>query len=113
VNTLLVTDVGGGVRFSVRVQPRSSRERVDGVFAGAVRIRLTAPPVDGAANDALIAFLSGALGVAARAVRIVRGATSRTKLVEVSGVTSATVRGWVGEHSGADAPARSGGGQRS
>ncbi len=55
---------------------------------GRVRVRLAAPPVDNAANDALIAFVAERLGVARRQVRIVAGATSRRKVVEVDGVAS-------------------------
>ena len=83
---------GGAVRFGVRVQPRSSRTEVAGVHAGALKVRLHAPPVDGAANEALVAFLAEALGVPRRQVRIVAGASSRAKVVEVEGVDVARVR---------------------
>ena len=83
---------GGAVRFGVRVQPRSSRTEVAGVHAGALKVRLHAPPVDGAANEALVAFLAEALGVPRRQVRIVAGASSRAKVVEVEGVEMARVR---------------------
>ena len=58
---------------------------------GALRVRLHAPPVDGAANDALVKFLADRLSVPRRGVRILTGTTSRTKMVEVEGVTSADV----------------------
>jgi uncharacterized protein len=61
------------------------------VADGALRVRLHAPPVDGAANDALVEFLADRLAVPRRGVRILTGATSRTKMVEVEGVTSADV----------------------
>ena len=61
------------------------------MHGGALKIRLHAPPVDGAANEALVAFLADRLAVPRRAIRIVTGATSRTKLVEVEGVTSSDV----------------------
>lgn len=80
--------VRGGVRFTVRVQPRASRDEVAGPYGDAVRIRLTAPPVEGAANAALIAFLSRALGVPRSSVRITRGERSRTKVVEIAGIDS-------------------------
>jgi uncharacterized protein YggU (UPF0235/DUF167 family) len=54
-------------------------------------VRLHAPPVDGAANEALVAFLADRLAVPRRGVRIVTGATSRTKMIEVDGVSSADV----------------------
>jgi len=61
------------------------------VLDGVLRVRLHAPPVDGAANDALVAFLADRLDVPRRGVRIVTGATSRTKVIEVEGVSSAAV----------------------
>lgn len=76
----------GGVRFPVRVQPRASRTEVAGTQQGALKVRLQAPPVDGAANEALVDFLAESLGVPRRQVRIVSGATARTKVVEVTGV---------------------------
>jgi uncharacterized protein len=82
---------GAGVRFRVRLQPRASRDEIAGVHDGALKIRLHAPPVDGAANEALVAFLADRLGVSRRGIRIVTGATSRTKMVEVEGVTSSDV----------------------
>lgn len=81
-----VQSLQGGVRFEVRVQPRASRTEVAGEYGEAVKIRLTAPPVEGAANDALVEFLSDRLGVSKSAVRIVRGHTARSKTVEVAGV---------------------------
>ena len=84
---------GGLVRFAVSVQPRASRTEVVGVHGGALKVRLQAPPVDGAANEALTDYLAGRLGVPRRAVRIVAGASSRAKTVEVDGVDSDRVRG--------------------
>jgi uncharacterized protein len=74
----------GLVRFDVRVQPRASRNEFAGLQNGALRIRLTAPPVDGAANEALIRFIAAELGLPQRAVRIVSGFGSRNKVVEVA-----------------------------
>jgi uncharacterized protein (TIGR00251 family) len=62
-----------------------------GVLDGALRVRLHAPPVDGAANEALVEFLADRLAVPRRGVRIVTGATSRMKTIEVEGVTSSDV----------------------
>lgn len=73
----------GTVRFHVRVQPRASRNQFAGVQNGVVRVRLQAPPVDGAANEALVAFIADEFGVARRDVRIVSGFGSRNKVVEV------------------------------
>lgn len=82
----------GTVRFSVRVQPRASRAGVDGVHGDALKVRVHAPPVEGAANAAVVAVLAEALGVARRDVRIVSGESARSKLVEVRGVSVAAVR---------------------
>jgi len=92
VSALLVTERGGAARFSVRVQPRAPRSGVGSVHAGALRVRVTAPPVEGAANAAVVAVLADWLGVPARAVRIVLGGAARSKVVEVDGVTADAVR---------------------
>jgi uncharacterized protein (TIGR00251 family) len=90
---LAVTErADGAVRFAVRVQPRASRSAIDGVHGDALRVRLSAPPVDGAANDALVELLARELGVARRDVRVIAGAASRSKVIEVEGVGSARVR---------------------
>ena len=72
--------------IAIRVQPRSRRDEVVGERAGATVIRLTAPPVDGKANAALCAFVARAAGVPPSRVSVVRGQTSRDKLVRVDGV---------------------------
>lgn len=72
--------------------PRSPRSRVDGVRGDAVLIRLAAPPVEGAANEALVAFLADALGLPRRAVAIVSGEKSRDKRVRIDGLDEATAR---------------------
>jgi uncharacterized protein len=74
------------VRFAVRLTPRSAVERVDDVVDGVLKVRVMAPAVEGAANNALIRLLAEEIGVARRDVRIVAGATSRQKLVVVDGV---------------------------
>jgi uncharacterized protein (TIGR00251 family) len=78
--------------LDIRVIPRAPRTRVDGTRAGAVLIRLAAPPVDGAANDALVAFLSEALGLPRRNIRIVSGEKSRDKRVHIEGLDEAVAR---------------------
>jgi uncharacterized protein (TIGR00251 family) len=80
--------VAGGVRFSVRVQPRASRSEICGVHGEALKIRLGAPPADGAANEALVVLLAHELAVPKRAIRIVSGASSRSKLVQVDGIAT-------------------------
>jgi uncharacterized protein len=82
-----------GVVFAVRVQPRASRDEVAGVAEGALKIRLLAPAVENRANAALIEFLAGLLKTPKSAVRILAGDRSRTKRVEVRGVTKQQVLG--------------------
>ncbi len=77
----------GGVRFAVRVQPRASRSEVCGVHGESLKVRLAAPPVDGEANEALVRLLADELEVPRRSVRIVTGASSRTKTVEIDGIS--------------------------
>jgi uncharacterized protein len=77
---------GESALITVRVQPRAKRDEVAGERAGAVVIRLKAPPVDGKANAALIAFIAERAHVPRSHVEIVRGATAREKVVRVSGV---------------------------
>jgi uncharacterized protein (TIGR00251 family) len=84
-----VREQNGEVVFSVRVQPRASRDAVGGIWQGALRVRLTAPPVEGEANDALVRFLAERLNVPRSAVRLLAGQRSRTKRVAVRGTTVA------------------------
>jgi uncharacterized protein (TIGR00251 family) len=82
----------GAVVFAVRVVPRASREAIEGAREGALRVRLTAPPVDDRANDALRRLLAARLNIPLSAVRILSGERSRTKRVEVRGATADQVR---------------------
>lgn len=84
---LLVEAKGGGVTFSVRVQPRASRDEISGVVEGAIKIRLHAPAVENRANEALCEFLAALLKRPKSAVRILGGEHSRTKRVAIEGVT--------------------------
>jgi uncharacterized protein len=74
-------------RFRVHVQPRAKRSEVAGRHGDALKVRLAAPPVDGAANEELVRFLAETLGVPRRAVRIVGGLTARRKTVEIEGLS--------------------------
>jgi uncharacterized protein len=80
------------VTIDVRVIPRARRTESSGERDGAFVIRLAAPPVDGAANDALVEFLSDTLNVPRRAVRIVSGERGRRKRVEIDGLTAGDVK---------------------
>lgn len=84
---LRVEAVPEGVRFAVRVIPRAKHDAVAGVHGGALKVRLTAPPVEGKANAALEGFLAQILGLRRAQVRVVAGYTSRQKTVVVTGVT--------------------------
>ena len=86
-----IAERDGCVVFAVRVTPRASRDAIEGEHAGALRIRLTAPPVEGRANEALRRLLAERLNVPVSAVRIVAGETSRTKRVSIAGVSRAQI----------------------
>lgn len=77
----------GGTVVEVRVIPRAATSALAGERAGALVVRLAAPPVDGKANDALIAFLAGVFAVPARRVTLVHGHTSRQKRVLIAGLS--------------------------
>lgn len=83
---------GDAVTITIKLQPRAGRNEVAGVDDGAIRIRLSAPPVDGEANAACIAFLAELLAVPKSAVQIVAGLTSRQKVVRVRGLSAGTVQ---------------------
>jgi uncharacterized protein (TIGR00251 family) len=83
---------GDAVRFSVRLQPRASRNEIAGLQGVSLKVRVTAPPVEGMANQALIDFLSAVLGIPRRNVCIVSGLSSRTKIVEIREVDLARIQ---------------------
>ncbi len=79
-------------KIDVRVQPKSSRNQVDGFEDGTLRLRVTAPPVDGKANTAVIALLAKTLGVGRSRLEIVRGHSSRNKVVSIATLSEQEVR---------------------
>jgi hypothetical protein len=91
-HVLRVERRGASIRLTVHVQPRAAHSEVVGTHGTALKVRVHAPPVDGAANDAVIGLLSAQLGVPRGAVRIVAGAGSRAKVVDIDGTTEAAVR---------------------
>lgn len=91
-DALRVEARGAGVRVNVHVQPRATTSEIVGQHGTALKVRLHAPPVDGAANDALVDLMAAALHVPRRAVRIVAGLSSRAKTVEIDGTTESAVR---------------------
>ena len=84
-------EVNGRVRLSVRVQPRASANGIAGIHGNSLKVRLTAPPVEGAANEALVNFLADTFAVPRRAIKILAGESSRSKIVEIEGVTERDV----------------------
>jgi len=103
---LKADDTPDGVRFDVKVAPRASREAVIGVHAGALKVSLTAEPVDGAANDALRDLLATICGVPRRAIAILRGERARTKTVCIGGLSAAGLRAALQAHPVAGSRAR-------
>jgi uncharacterized protein (TIGR00251 family) len=85
---LQVREENGSVYFKVRIIPRASREGVVGLYEDALKIRLTAAPVDGKANEACRAFLAKILSVSRAQVEIISGHTNRNKVIKVSGVNT-------------------------
>lgn len=91
MSELRVVEANGRVRLGVHVQPRAARSEIVGVHGDALKVRLTSPPVDGAANEALVKFLADTFAVGRRAVRIVAGEHSRSKIVEIEGITARAI----------------------
>jgi uncharacterized protein len=85
-------DVADGCTVAVRVQPGAKRDAVLGLHDGAIKIALTAPPVDGRANEALLAFLAERLGLPRFRVDLVGGAASRSKVVRITGRSAVEVQ---------------------
>jgi len=84
-----VTPTQAGCKVRVRVHPRARRDRIAGVHGDALKVEVTTPPEGGAANRAVERLLAAALGVPARDVAVVVGATSRSKVVAVDGIVAA------------------------
>lgn len=92
-----VRDSAQGATFSVKVHPRAKRNAIAGEMGDALKVALTAPPVEGKANEACIAFLAEVLGVSRSSVAIVTGESSRQKVVRVAGMTADEVRRRLGQ----------------
>jgi uncharacterized protein len=88
---LTIEEKGAEIVFRVQVKPRASRDAIEGVREGALLVRLTAPPVEGEANDALVRLLAARLHVPKSAVRIVSGERARVKRIAVRSVPAAAV----------------------
>jgi hypothetical protein len=81
-----------GTSFRIHVQPRASQDEIVGRFGEAIKVRLTAPPVEGAANKALVELLAECLGIPKGQIQIVRGQRARKKVVTAADVSPAQVR---------------------
>lgn len=82
----MIEKFASGVRVSIVAQPKSSKNEVIGPFNGAVKIKITAPPIEGRANDAIIEFLSELLGIAKKKIHLYRGDTSKNKIFQIEDV---------------------------
>jgi uncharacterized protein (TIGR00251 family) len=87
-----VRDTATGATFQVKVHPRARKNAITGVVGDALKLALSAPPADGRANEACIAFLAEFLNVARSSVTIAAGETSRQKLVRVAGLSAAQIQ---------------------
>jgi uncharacterized protein len=85
-------DAPGGVSFAVKVHPRAKKNAITGEAGNALKVALTAPPVDGKANEACIEFFAKLLKVPRPSVSIASGATSRNKVIRVEGLAGPQVR---------------------
>jgi len=83
---LNITQHKEAIQFSAAIQPRASKNEISGVMNGALKIRLTSPPVEGAANKACVKFIAKRLGVSVAKVEIVGGLTSKNKIIRVEGM---------------------------
>jgi len=88
-----IRDTPQGASFAVRVQPRARKNAIAGGIGDALKIALTAPPVEGRANEACIEFLAEFLKVPRSSITIAAGQSSRNKVVRVRGLTAAEVAG--------------------
>ena len=93
---LEIIEINGGITFSIRVVPRASKSEIVGESEGILRIRISAPLVDGAANDEVVRVLAKAVGVAKSNLAIVSGQTSKTKRIGIVGVSAAQLQKMLG-----------------
>jgi len=91
-----VRDVPEGCVVRVRVIPRARQTTIAGSRGGALLVRVAAPPVEGAANDALISHLAGVLGIPTRRLRVIAGPTSRHKQIQIDGLSAADLHARLG-----------------
>lgn len=82
---------GDGVTFAVKVHPKARRQRISGLFGDALKLEITAPPVEGRANEACIDFFANFLKVPRSSVTIAAGLSSRNKVIRINGLSAAAV----------------------
>ncbi len=87
-----IRDSSEGVTFAVRIHPRAKKDAITGEVGGALKLSLTAPPVEGRANEACIQFFANFLKVARSSITIASGQTSRNKVIRVTGLSAADVQ---------------------
>jgi uncharacterized protein len=95
-----VNETAKGVTFAVKVHPRARRNAITGVLGSALKLALTAPPVEGRANHAVIEFFAELFEIPRSSVTIASGETSRNKVVRIAGVTKAAVAARLSAHLG-------------
>ena len=89
--SLKITCSKEGIQFAAAIQPRASKNRISGLIDGALKIRLTSPPVEGEANRACVKFLAKSLGISPSRVSIVKGLTSKKKTIRIEGLDEAAL----------------------
>jgi len=87
-----IAETSDGIRFSVKVHPRAKKNAITGEAGGALKLSLTAPPIDGKANEACIEFFANLLKVPRSSVTIASGHTSRRKVIRIAGVSEQRLR---------------------
>jgi uncharacterized protein (TIGR00251 family) len=87
-----IKDTVAGATFSVRLHPRAKKNAITGMLGDALKLSLTAPPLEGRANDACIEFLAGVLKLPRSSITIAAGQASRNKLIRVAGLSAAEVK---------------------
>jgi uncharacterized protein len=90
---IFLKETGKGISFAVKVQPRARKDAITGTVGDALKLSLTAPPVEGKANQALIEFLAEVFEITRSSITIASGESSRLKTVRISGVSRQTLEG--------------------
>ena len=90
-NMIPIRETAGHITFSIKVQPRAKKNAINGTVGDALKVSLTAPPVDGKANQAVIEFFSGIFKIPRSSITIAAGLSSRNKVIRVTGVSAAAL----------------------